>query len=97
MGAENPKRRSKTARELANELGVSERSIRNIIAEPRSDYIARARAKEERAQELRASGMKYKQIADEMGISIGSVSVLLRPRRSDIALGSGTPGYEISD
>lgn len=88
MGAENPMRRSKTARELANELGVSERSIRNIIAEPRSDYEARTRAKEERAQELRAAGMKYKQIAEEMGISIGSVSVLLRPRRADVAKAS---------
>ncbi|MEV6429695.1 replication protein RepB [Nocardia sp. NPDC051463] len=81
-------RRNKTARELASELGVSERSIRNIVAEPRGDYEARTRAKEQRAQELRATGMKYRQIAEEMGIAMGSVSVLLRPRRVDIAQAS---------
>ncbi|WP_084536259.1 replication protein RepB [Nocardia yamanashiensis] len=83
MGAENPIRRSKTARELAHELGISERSIRNIAAEPRGDYEARTRAKEQRAQELRSAGLKYRQIAEEMGISIGSVSVLLHPRRQE--------------
>ncbi|MFQ6394947.1 hypothetical protein ACLMAJ_15965 [Nocardia sp. KC 131] len=55
------------------------------MAEPRTDYEARTRAKEQRAQELRAAGMKYRQISAEMGISIGSVSVLLHPRRADIA------------
>ncbi|WP_280431552.1 replication protein RepB [Nocardia brasiliensis] len=88
MAAEHRKRRTKTAREMAEQLGVSERSIRNIVAEPRSDYEARTRAKEQRAQELRAAGLKYRQIADEMGISIGSVSVLLHPRRADVAQAS---------
>lgn len=77
MAAEHRKRRTKTAREMAEQLGVSERSIRNIVAEPRDDYEARARAKQQRARELRASGASYRQIADELGVSIGSVSTLL--------------------
>ncbi|MGW4125762.1 replication protein RepB [Nocardia sp. NPDC004711] len=88
MGARNPVRRAKTARELAEEFGASSRTIQRMIAEPREDFEARAQAKQARAQELRAAGMKYKQIAEEMGISIGSVSVLLRPRRADIAKAS---------
>ncbi|MFI8978462.1 sigma factor-like helix-turn-helix DNA-binding protein [Nocardia asteroides] len=62
---------------MAEQLGVSERSIRNIVAEPRDDYEARAKAKQARARALRAEGATYRQIADELGISIGSVSTLL--------------------
>lgn len=81
MAAKNPARRSKTARELAEQFGASDRTIRRLIAEPREDYERRARAKQERAQELRAQGLMYKEIAAEMGISLGSVSLLLKPRR----------------
>ncbi|WP_082844383.1 sigma factor-like helix-turn-helix DNA-binding protein [Nocardia salmonicida] len=77
MAAENRQRRTKTAREMAEQLGISERSIRNIVAEPRDDYEARAKAKQARARELRAEGATYRQIAEELGISIGSVSTLL--------------------
>lgn len=77
MAAEHRKRRTRTAREMAEQLGVSERSIRNIVAEPRDDYEGRAKAKQERARALRAGGATYKQIAEELGISIGSVSTLL--------------------
>ncbi|MBF6209265.1 replication protein RepB [Streptomyces gardneri] len=82
MGAEHPIRRNKTARELADELGVSVRSIRNIVAEPRDDYETRAKTKRDRAQALRADGATYRQIADELGVSIGSVSSLLHPRQA---------------
>lgn len=88
MAARNPVRRTKTARELAEQYGASTRTIQRLIAEPREEYEARTRAKEQRAQELRAAGLKYRQIAEEMGISIGSVSVLLRPRRADVAQAS---------
>ena len=43
MTAGTPGRRKRTAREAAALLGVSERTIRNIVAEPRDDYEARAR------------------------------------------------------
>lgn len=82
MAAKNPVRRNKTAKELAEKWGASDRTIRRIIAEPREDYEARAAARRERAQSLRAAGATYRQIADELGISIGSVSSLLRPRQA---------------
>jgi transposase len=83
MGARNPVRRSKTARELAEAFGASPRTIQRMIAEPREEFDARAQARQTRAQELRAQGLKHREIAEEMGISIGSVSVLLKPRRKD--------------
>ncbi|WP_051161545.1 hypothetical protein [Nocardia brevicatena] len=62
---------------MAKQFGTTDRTIRRMIAEPRDDYETRAKAKRDRAQALRAQGATYRQIADELGISIGSVSSLL--------------------
>lgn len=84
MPAKTPARRTKTARELAEQFGASDRTIRRMIAEPRADYESRAGEKRRRAQQLRAEGATYRQIADELGVGIGSVSSLLRvPIRAD--------------
>ncbi|WP_040800702.1 helix-turn-helix domain-containing protein [Nocardia higoensis] len=84
MPAKTPVRRTKTARELAEQFGASDRTIRRMIAEPRADYESRAEEKRRRAQKLRAEGATYRQIADELGVGIGSVSSLLRvPVRAD--------------
>ena len=81
MPAENPVRRTKTARELAAQLGVSERTIRNVVAEPRHEFEARARTRRDQAVKLRTQGLKYKEIAEEMGISVGAVGRLLHDAR----------------
>ncbi|HLU74469.1 MAG TPA: hypothetical protein VKZ82_19970 [Nonomuraea sp.] len=78
MGAKHPVRRAKTARELAEQFGASTRTIQRMIAEPRAEFEARAVEKRRRAQQLRAEGATYRQIADELGVGIGSVSSLLR-------------------
>lgn len=75
------KRRSITARELAQRLGSSERTARRLVAEPRTDFLDRAKARRNRAVELRTSGMKYREIADEMGVSVGTVGRLLHDAR----------------
>ncbi|MEV6064886.1 replication protein RepB [Nocardia asteroides] len=85
MPAKNPVRRAKTARELAEQFGTTDRTIRRMIAEPRTDYETRAARRRDHAQALRAAGATYRQIAEEMGISIGSVSTLLRPKQSSKA------------
>lgn len=74
-------RRSITAKELAQRLGSSERTARRLIAEPREQFEARARARRNRAVELRAQGLKYKEIAEEMGISTGAVGRILYDAR----------------
>lgn len=75
------KRRAITARELAERLGSSERTARRLVAEPRTDYLDRARVRRDRAVELRNAGMKYREIADEMGVSTGTVGRLLHDAR----------------
>jgi DNA-directed RNA polymerase specialized sigma24 family protein len=75
------KRRSITARELAERLGSSERTARRLVAEPWDEYLARAAERRKRAVELRKQGLKYPQIAKEMGISTGSVGSLIHDAR----------------
>ncbi|MDF3313451.1 sigma factor-like helix-turn-helix DNA-binding protein [Rhodococcus sp. T2V] len=81
MGAKTPVRRKKTARELAEEFGASPRTIQRLIAEPREDFLARAAERRTRAVELREQGLKHREIAEEMGISIGAVGRLLHDAR----------------
>lgn len=76
-GAQAKKRRAITARELAERLGSSERTARRLVAEPRNEFLDRAKLRRRRAVELRNQGMKYREIAEEMGISTGTVGGLL--------------------
>jgi DNA-binding CsgD family transcriptional regulator len=85
MGAENPIRRSKTANELAARLGCSPRTVRNIVAEPRGEFLARTAANRARAVELRAQGLLYREIAEAMGVSTGAVGKLLHDARRERA------------
>ncbi len=66
-----------SARELAPRLGVSERTIRNYLAEPRASYQARAAERHARIRELREQGLSMRQIADQLGISVGTVHYAL--------------------
>ena len=81
MGAERPIRRKRPARELAEQFGVSTRTIQRLIAEPRDEFEARAAENRRRAVELREQGLKYREIAEEMGIQIGTVGKLLHDAR----------------
>jgi transposase len=66
-----------TAREAAAKFGLAPRTIRDIVAEPRDEYLARAKARRDRAVELRAQGLKHREIAAEMDVPIGTVGRLL--------------------
>ena len=70
-----------TAREAAERLGMSERNVRRWRAEPRESVEGRAAARRERAAELRAGGATYREIADELGCSTGTVGRLLHEHR----------------
>lgn len=82
MAAEYRKRRNKTAKEMAEQLGISVRSVRNIIAEPRENFEARAAEKRARARQLRDGGATYSEIAEDLKVSIGSVSSLLHAKQT---------------
>ena len=74
-------RRTRTARELAEQHGVSERYIRRVVAERREDFEGRAAARRDRAAELRAGGATYREIADALDCTTGTVGRLLHEHR----------------
>ncbi|WP_301851156.1 sigma factor-like helix-turn-helix DNA-binding protein [Rhodococcus pyridinivorans] len=81
MGAETPARRNRSARELAERLGISPRSVRNIVAEPRDQYLARAAERRKRVLELRAQGLKLREIAEQVGMTTGGVGTIIHHAR----------------
>ncbi|WP_226360932.1 hypothetical protein [Pseudonocardia sp. ICBG1142] len=81
MGALNPRRRKRTAREVAARAGVSERTVRAIAAEPRAEYLARAKARRARVTALRDQGLTYKQIAEATGETRDAVGYLIYEAR----------------
>lgn len=81
MTAARPGRRTVTARELAERFNRSPRTIRRIVAEPRDDFEARARARQTEALALRAQGLSYAQIAATMGVTRDAAAGLVRRGR----------------
>ncbi len=78
MTALHPHQRNGTAKELARRYGISERSVRNVIAVPRPEFDAHAQARQREALTLREKGLTYGQIAKELGISRDSAAGLVR-------------------
>ncbi|SEK23288.1 Sigma-70, region 4 [Rhodococcus maanshanensis] len=48
-----------------------------MTAEPRSEYKVRAAERRRRVLELRAEGLKLRDIADEVGMTVGGVGTIL--------------------
>lgn len=61
--------RKVTAREGAELLGVSPRTIQRLAAEPREDYEKRLRERGEQILKWRANGMLWREIAGLLSIS----------------------------
>lgn len=78
MGAITPAKRKKTARESAAKFGVTERTIRNWLAQPRADYLAEAEARRKTVIELKSQGLTHSQIGEQLGISAKAVECLHR-------------------
>lgn len=82
MTAKNPVRRSVPAKELARQFGVSERTVRRLIAEPINERLARAAAHRAEALQLReVEGLPYAQIAEQMGVPLGTAKRLVHTAR----------------
>jgi DNA-directed RNA polymerase specialized sigma24 family protein len=63
MTAQIPERRSRSAREIAEQLHVSPRTVRKAMAEPRSEFLARSAERQRKASEMKDEGLTYRQIA----------------------------------
>lgn len=74
--------REKTAKELADELGVSISTITRRFAEPREQYIGRARDREDHALALKDEGYPDKEIADILDVSYYAAIGLIKRARA---------------
>lgn len=69
MSARVQRQRNLTAKETAQKLGLTERTIRNYIAEHRSDYEERAAARRAQAFNLRNLGQSWAEVATAMQVT----------------------------
>lgn len=67
MGAVKPIKRKHTARELAERLGVSERTVQRLMAQPRDEYLCEKHERQDEALRLRESGLKWREVGDVLG------------------------------
>lgn len=68
MTALHPVQRKVSAKEMAEKLGVSRRTIQRMIAEPREEYLRRVRERADEALRLREEeGLKWREIGERVG------------------------------
>jgi predicted ArsR family transcriptional regulator len=75
VSAEIPQRRKITARQAAERLGASERTIRRITAEPRGDYLRRVQERGAQILAWREENVKWKDIGERLGISTAAAQM----------------------
>jgi predicted DNA-binding transcriptional regulator YafY len=89
MTAVKPIKRNRTAKEVAARLGVSERTVRRYIAQPREEFLAEGHARQDKALELRESGLKWREVAEALGGMSASGALQLaakaKKRREELA------------
>lgn len=83
MGAVKPVKRKHSARELAERLGVSERTVQRLMAQPRSEYLAGAHARQDEALSLRESGLKWSEVGELLGGVSASAAHQLAAKAKD--------------
>lgn len=70
------RKRTMTAKEIAEGLGISERTVRRRVAESRADYEERARQRREFVSQQRAERVPYATIAEQLGVSVNAAKLL---------------------
>lgn len=68
MAALEQTKRKKPAKYFAEKMGVSVRTVKRYIAQPRKDYESEAKQRRLKAFVLRESGMKW----SDVGIALGT-------------------------
>ena len=91
MTAQVVRRRKKTAKETAAHLGLSERTVRNYIAEERADYENRAADRRRIAGTLYAKGASWAEIAAAVGGTEWAARALVRRYKAECAASGRDP------
>lgn len=73
-------RNGRTIKEAAALTGLTEQTIKRWTSEPREVYLSRAEERHEKIHTMRAQGMSMRQIADDLGISVGTVHYALKKK-----------------
>lgn len=74
--------RTKTAKELASELGVSVSTVTRRFAQPREEYLSQARAREDEALALKDQDLSDHAVAEKMGITYyAAIGLIKRARK----------------
>ena len=81
MTARIAKRRTKTGRELAEQFGVTRTTVVRMMAEPREEFLARARDRRATVVRLKLQGLTCAEIAVQTGFPRGTVCRLLYDAR----------------
>ena len=63
------RKKKRTASEVARLVGRTPRTVRRYASWGREEYEQNAQARRDRARELRAKGLKWREVGEEMGIS----------------------------
>lgn len=79
MAALAPMKRNITAQNMAKKLKVSARRVRQLIAQPRSDYEAEAESRRKTAYNLHFNdGLKWREVAEKMNTTENAVKALAK-------------------
>ena len=76
------KRRPYPAAQIAEALGISERTVRRRVAESREDYERRAARRRAFVAEQRAKGVPLATIAEQLGATVDAVKSLNKQARA---------------
>lgn len=74
-------RRTKTARELAEEFHVHPRTVQRIAAEPGECFLVRSEGNRKKIIHLRQQGMKIKDIATMLSMPMSTVGTHIAKSR----------------
>ena len=80
-------KRPMTQKEMAEKFNVSVSTVKNYIALPR-EYEQEAKERRARAYQLRESGLKWKEVGEQLGTTInGAVALYKRHLKIDQKIG----------
>lgn len=85
------RRRKKTARELAEMMGVSVRTVQNYMSEDRREYESRAAQRRRIAGTMHAQGASWEEIAEAIGGSEWAARGLVRRYKEECSASEKDP------